>query len=248
MSHLFSAFCEDFYVNMRLGSQMTLPHTRETVLHFMERVQKQYPDMTRFKRTENDLNLEEERHDDGYRWLSIESKRLSAGFVNPATLEQALELHQFVLNLAPYDLGISPLEVDYLDLLFGFDLNCHGNHDQLVAETLLAGSPLASLAEEPGARPVDFQPSFTLSLSEDCRLQARLDVVTRTSSYQVRTGEYGDDMISIYLVLRRYWGDRPKMAYDQMIEQLADRAQSMTESLVIPRILRPISEAIGSRF
>ena len=33
MSNPFAAFCEDFYVNMRLGSQLTLPHNRETVLH-----------------------------------------------------------------------------------------------------------------------------------------------------------------------------------------------------------------------
>ena len=33
MSNPYSAFCEDFYINMRLGSQMNLPHNRETVLH-----------------------------------------------------------------------------------------------------------------------------------------------------------------------------------------------------------------------
>ena len=40
MSNPYSSFCEDFYINMRLGSQLQLPHSRETVLHFFERVQK----------------------------------------------------------------------------------------------------------------------------------------------------------------------------------------------------------------
>ena len=62
MSNPFSAFCEDFYINMRLGSQMALPHNRETILHFFETLQKSFPGMTRFKRSENgELNLEEDR-------------------------------------------------------------------------------------------------------------------------------------------------------------------------------------------
>ena len=112
MSSPYSAFCEDFYVNMRLGSQMALPHTRETVLHFFERVQKQYPVMTRFRRNEGEVSLEEERDKEGYRWLSLETRRLSAGHVNPVSIEQASSLHQFVLELAPYHLGVSPLELD----------------------------------------------------------------------------------------------------------------------------------------
>ena len=36
MANPFGAFCEDFYINMRLGSQLHLPHNRETLLHFFE--------------------------------------------------------------------------------------------------------------------------------------------------------------------------------------------------------------------
>ena len=49
MSNPYAAFCEDFYVNMRLGSQLSLPHSRDTLLHLFERVQKTYPSMTRFR-------------------------------------------------------------------------------------------------------------------------------------------------------------------------------------------------------
>src|SRR5512133_921728 len=101
MSNPYAAFCEDFYINMRLGSGMTLPHTRETVLHFFERVQKQFPAMTRFRRSSGEFSLEEERNRDGYRWLSLESKRLSSGQVNPVAIEKALAYHQFVLEQAP---------------------------------------------------------------------------------------------------------------------------------------------------
>ena len=248
MSVPYSAFCEDFYVNMRLGSQLNFPHQRDTVLHFFERVQKEYPRMTRFRKSENgEFNIEEDRNSDSYRWMSLESRRLSSGHVNPPSIETALKLHSLLLELAPYNLGVSPIEIDYLDVLFGFDLSFSGNHDEIVAESLFGDSPLTCLAEEKGAKAVDVQPTVTFALSEDCRLQARIDVVTRTNSYQVRTGDFSDDAISIYLILRRYWGDRPRDPMEKLLGQMTSRAESLCESYIIPRILRPISAAIASR-
>jgi len=89
MSNPYAAFCEDFYVNMRLGSQLNLPHNRETLLHLFERVQKNYPTMSRFRKTDNgEFNLEEDRGGQSYRWMSLETKRLSSGHVNPQTVDQ----------------------------------------------------------------------------------------------------------------------------------------------------------------
>lgn len=248
MSHPFAAFCEDFYINMRLGSQLNLPHNRETLLHFFERIQKQFPRMTRFRKNDNgELNLEEDRAGESYRWASIEAKRLSSGHVNPTSVEEALKIHNLMLEQAPYQLGISPVEIDYLDVLFGFDLAFNGNHDEVIAESLFSDSPLTCLAEEQGARAVDFQPTVTVALSEDCRLQARIDIVTRTNSYQVRTGDYSDDVISVYLILRRYWGDRPRDPMEKLLAQMAERADSLCHAHILPRVIKPISAAIASR-
>jgi hypothetical protein len=248
MSNPYSSFCEDFYINLRLGSQLNLPHQRETLLHFFERIQKEFPSMARFRKTENgEFNLEEDRSGQNYRWVSLESRRLNAGHVNPANVEQALELHTLLLQLAPFHLGVSPVEIDYLDILFGFDLTFSGNHDEIIAESLLADSPLNCLNEEPGSKPVDFQPSVTVALTDDCRLQARIDIVTRTSSSQVRTGDYCDDVISVCLILRRYWGDRPRMPMEKLLLEMADRAERLCDRHILPRIVRPISSAIASR-
>jgi hypothetical protein len=248
MDSPYSSFCQDFYVNMRLGSQMNLPHNRETVLHFFERIQKEFPQMTRFRKSDNgELNLEEDRSNQSYHWMSLENRRLSSGHVNPETIEDSLKLHKLLLQQAPYQLGISPVELDYMDVLFGFDLEFSGNHDEIIAESLFPESPLTCLTEETGAKAVDFQPTVTVALSEDCRLQARIDVVTRTNSYQVRTGDYSDDCISVYLILRRYWGDRPKQPMEQLLEDMAERADRLCESHIVPKVLRPISSAIASR-
>lgn len=248
MSNPYSSFCDDYYVNMRLGSQLPLPHSRDTVLHFFERVQKQYPHMTRFRKHDNgELNLEEDRQNHAYRWMSLEAKKLSSGHVNPSNLEEAMALHTFLLQLVPYDLGVSTVEIDYLDILFGFDMTFSGNHDEIIAESLLRDSPLTCLNDEEGAKAVDFQPTVTVALSDDCRLQARIDVVTRTNSYQVRTGDYSDDVISVYLILRRYWGDRPRESMENLLMEMAERADALCTRHVIPRVLRPISTAIASR-
>jgi len=87
----------------------------------------------------------------------------------------------------------------------------------------------------------------TVALSEDCRLQARIDVVTRTSSYQVRTGDFSEDVISVYLIVRRFWGDRPKETLEAIFQQLTEKAEALAERYIVPRVLRPISSAIASR-
>jgi hypothetical protein len=248
MINPYAAFCEDFYINMRLGSQLELPKGRETVLHFFERIQKSFPGMGRFRRLDNgEYNIEEDRNGNCYRWASLEPKRLACGHVNPTSVEEAVPLHRLLLEMAPHHLGISPLEIDYLDVLLGFDMSFSGNHDEVVAESLLGDAPLASMSEEYDIRAVDFQPTITFALSDDCRLQARLDVVTRTNSYQVRTGDYSDEAISVYLIIRRYWGDGPKAELTEIFDNLVERAQGLCESHVLPRILRPLSAAIASR-
>src|ERR1041385_5388213 len=248
MSNPYASFCQDFYVNMRVNTQLNLPHNRETVLHFFERVQKEFPSMGQFRRHDNgDFNLEEDRRTGSYRWVRLESRRLVSGYVNPPTLDDALKLHRFLLDLAPYHLGISSLEVEHLEVLFGFDLSFRGNHDDIVLESLYSDSPLACLLDEEGARPVDVQPTVAVALSDDCRLQARIEVLTRTDNYQVRTGDYNDDEISVYLTVRRYWGDRPKEAMEQIFSQMFDRADNICTTRVVPRVLRPLSEAIASR-
>lgn len=244
----FSSACDDFYVNMRLATQLSLPHNREVVLHFFERVQRQFPDMTRFRKYDSgDLSIEENRDNDSYRWVTLESRRLCAGHVNPPSVEDSLKLHTMLLQQVPYDLGFSPVEVDYLDILFGFDLSFRGNHDEVIAESLLRDSPLTCLLDESEAKAVDIQPSLTVALTEDCRLQGRIDIVTRTNSYQVRTGDYSNDVISVYLILRRYWGDRPKEPMEKILAQMAERGEELCTKQLIPRVLKPISSTISSR-
>lgn len=244
----YSTFCQDFYANMRLNTQLSLPHSRETVLHFFERVQREFPGMTHFRRYENgDINLEEDRRTGSYRWVRLESRRLICGYVNPETLDDALALHRFVLETAPFHLGLSPLEIEHLEVLFGFDLPFRGNHDDVVVEGLLPESPLTCLLDEPGARAVDVQPAVAVALSDDCRLQARVEILTRTDNHQVRTGEYNDEEISVYLTVRRHWSDRPRESLAEIYNGMFEKADQLAARRVVPRVLRSLQSAIASR-
>jgi hypothetical protein len=248
MSNPFAAFCDDFYVNLRLVSQIPLPAERETVLHLFERVQKSFPDLARFRRADSgELNLESEAGAHSSRWIGLDGKRLASGHVNPESIEDALRLHRLMLQLAPHHLGVSPMEIDYLEILFGFDLAFGGNQDEVVADTLFRDSPVACLADEIGARPVDFQPTATVALSEDGRLQGRIDVVTRTAPPSGRQIESPDDVISVYLSVRQYWnGDRTRSLEDALGD-LSDRAEGLCARHLVPRVLQPLSSAIASR-
>ncbi|HEX8340459.1 MAG TPA: hypothetical protein VF624_06080 [Tepidisphaeraceae bacterium] len=247
MSNAFNTVCDDFYVNLRVGTQMPLPSAREALLHFFEQIQKAFPDMTRFRRGESEYAIEEDRDRDSYRWLSLEPQRLSCGQVNPETIDTALRLHRTVLEQAPYALGLSRIEIDYVDLLLGFDLEFTGNHDDVVAESLYADSPMASLMEEEGAKPVDFQPSVTVALTSDMRLQARVDVVTRSNASHGHSGEGGGDVISVYLIVRRFFGDRVTEPLEALLGDLADRAENLAHKYVVPKIVQPLRTAIASR-
>ncbi|GIW78128.1 MAG: hypothetical protein KatS3mg104_3191 [Phycisphaerae bacterium] len=92
-----------------------------------------------------------------------------------------------------------------------------------------------------------FKPTVTVALTDDFRLQARIDVVTRTNSYQIRTGDYTGDMISVYLIVRRFWGDGVRESYEELLRQLAEKSEHLAKQYVLPRIIQPLRSAIGSR-
>ena len=83
MSH-FEVLSDDFYINMNLNTEMDLPQSRETVLHYFEQIQKQYPTMRNFYcRERGEFVLEEEKERGSYRWAAIEPRRICSGHVNP---------------------------------------------------------------------------------------------------------------------------------------------------------------------
>ena len=244
----YSSLCDDFYINMNLGTEMELPTNRETVLNFFERLQKQFPTMRNFySREKGDFILEEDKDQGNYRWCTIEPRRLCSGQVNPERVEDALEQHRSVLDLAPYMLSLSPLDCEALDLLFGFDFTYRGNQNQVVAEALGLSPALERMLDVPGASVINYEPSVTLALDDDCRIQCRLSIETRTNAYQVRTGDFPEEQLSVYLTARQYGSLGPKVTFVDALTQLTQVCFQMVDGYVVDNVLQPLARTIAAK-
>jgi len=244
----YSSLCDVFYVNLNLSTEMDLPGNRETILHFFERIQKTFPVMRNFYcRDRGDFVLEEDKDRGSYRWCTIEPRRVCSGHVNPESIQAALEQHGLVLDLAPFMLSLSPLDCEALDLLYGFDFTYRGNHNQLVAEALGVCPAMERLVEIPGATVINAEPSLTIALDEECRLQCRVSLETRTNAYQVRTGEFPEEQLSVYVTARQYGSLSPQVSFPDTLERLAQVCQEMLQNHVIEHVLQPLARTIASK-
>lgn len=239
---------DEFYLNVNLNTELPLPNGRDTVLHFFEQMKKGFPDLRNFfTRESGDLVLEGDKEQGAYRWVAIEPRRLASGHVNPDDLEAADRQHEMVLDLAPPLLTISELDCEALDVMFGFDFTYEGNHDEVVADAIGLGPGLECVLEARQGRVLHYEPSLTLALDEACRLQARLAIETRTNAYQIRTGEFPEDQISVYFTIRQYWGNGPDRNFVESYRHQREIGEEIVRDKIIPRIVQPLAQAIAAR-
>jgi len=242
----YSSLADDYYVNMNLATEMELPKSRETVLHYFEQMQKKYPEMRNFySRDKQDFVLEEDKDNGTYRWCTVETKRVCSGQVNPASLDDIIAQHRHALEIAPYALSISPLDCEVLDLLIGFDFTYRGNHNQLIAEALGMCPAMESLGNMPGATIISNEPNITFALDDDCRLQCRLSVEPRTNAYQIRTGEFQEEQLSVYVTARQYGSLGPEQTYLETLDRLYELAREVVDNYVVDSILQPLARTIA---
>ena len=245
----YGSLCDDFYVDMHVNTELDLPTQRDTVLTFFERIGKQFPTMGNFYRRDNgDFCLEEDIHGQKHRWVTLELDRICSGCANPVDLEDAYGLHRLVLDLSEYMLGVSRLDIDSLDVIFVMDFDYRGNHDEVIAEALFASTPFNSLLDVPGARPIGFAPAVVIALDEDCRMQARISVESRTSVYEVRNKKYKEaEPISLYFAVRRYPEPHKKFDAIESFNQQCVIAQRLMDEKIVPNFVGPLANAIAQR-
>ena len=158
-----------------------------------------------------------------------------------------MKQHRLVLDLAPPLLSVSPLDCEALDLLFGFDFAYRGNHNALLAEALGVGPSLDAVVDIPGTRVINFEPSLTLAMDEECRTQVRISTETRTNAFQVRTGDYGEDQLSVYVTARQYGSLEPSVSYVEAVDRLFSIGVDVIDSCVVDQILRPLARTIAMK-
>jgi len=244
MSTSYRALCSDFYINSRLSVRMELPSGREPVLELFERTRRAYPKMSSFRRYKDELALESSPDAAPHRWMAIRNASVRAGVVNPSDEDEMYALHRTVAETAPYFLSISPLDLESIELLYGFDLGARGNHDEIVASALLGGSALATLMDAEPMRVKSCEPTVGMRFEGEDGLEASFEVKTRST--EKAPGE-GDEPISIYLVLRRHDPVTDLRQLRGRFDSLVERGRSLVDEYVVPNLLVPLRDEIGSR-
>jgi len=248
MNNPFGSFCDGLFLDMCVTTQMKLPRQRETVLAFFEHIQRRFPTLRQFSRREQgELILEEEIDGRRFRWVAMESQRLSAGCADPDDFEQAYQLQHEVIEIMPYMLGITPLDIDSLDVTFTMDFDYQGNHDEVIAEALLGNSSLSGFFEIPGARVVSCCPTMIAALTSDSSLQARIALESRSGLLDRNEKNKIDEPISLYFTIRRYPSGKTEFAGVDAFAQQCRMAEQLMFERIIPLFARPLSNAISQR-
>jgi hypothetical protein len=246
MTESYRALCNDFYVNLKLAVRMDLPRTRETVLDLFERIRRQFPRMDAFRKYKDELALESPQHEMPHRWVAVRANSVRSGIVNPETMEEAYALHRHVLDAAPTYMSIPALDVDFVELLYGFDLAATGNHDAIVLDALVPGSPLAALLDIPNATPIDCQPLVGLSLGKRGDTEVYFEVKTRNARGQGPREPDAPEPISIYATFRKFGSFADTKDLGGVVSRLSKIGEDIVEHRVVPGLIVPIREVIGS--
>jgi hypothetical protein len=249
MSAPFDAQCDDFHVATRLFLKLDLTLQRETVLHFFDSVKREIPTMRKLRRREDgSLLLEEGNGEDGSRrWLRLDEATIRLGYHNPAQTIDAQKLGEVVLKMAPYHLTLGDLDYDHLEVVYGFDLDYQGNHDQLVADTLFGDGALAGLLNHGSVtHAIDVQPFLGVSVSEACETQVYVEIKSHTSAYEIRTQQYDTQQLGVFLTVRKYWGITDIESLIQAHHELTAIAEEWAAERVVPLVVNPLAHAIAS--
>ena len=106
-------------------------------------------------------------------------------------MPKGYDFHRMVLKVAPYHLTISPLDVDYLELTFGFDLECgvslievdrgaevpdvrHGGAGRVLGERAICDKDVRALGEEPATAAHDGREDRQLRLLQNARVRQKV--------------------------------------------------------------------------
>ena len=92
-----------------------------------------------------------------------------------------------------------------------------------------------------------YQPTLMMALDESCQLQARLSIETRTSAYQVRTGQFSESPVSVYFTVRQFWGKQPFKTFVESYENQRRLLDELVNSHVIPNVITPLQRAIAAK-
>jgi hypothetical protein len=152
-----------------------------------------------------------------------------------------------VLELVPYELSLSPLDCESLGVVLGFDFTCRGNHSEVLAEALGVTPALEKFFTIPGSRLLSIDPAIQFALDDDCKTQVRVSFESRTTAFHVRSGEFPEEQLSVYLMLRRFESLAPGESYVEEFRRLTKLCREIADDYLVNSVLVPLQQAISLR-
>jgi hypothetical protein len=131
--------------------------------------------------------------------------------------------------------------------MYGFDYTYRGNHNQLLVDALGVLPAFEKISEIPGATVLANEPSIQFALDEECRLQCRLSIETRTTAYHVRTREFPEEQISVYFTARKYGSLENGETFVSAMNKLAETCREVVDHYIVENVLRPLQQTIAIR-
>lgn len=242
----FELLCRDFCLNQKLSLKMDLPGAREPVLDLFGRLRKEYPRLKNLERyADGEVALESDDSDREFAWVAMRQTSLKSGFVNPPTIEEAYRLHRSVLDLAPFFLSISPLDVDHLELVWVFDFECEGNRDEIVLEALMGGSALADFTRSSQDVTLDCQPFVALALADAPDIHVFLEVKTRLPRAEPAVMRDGHEPLSVMLTVRRTGTVTQLTDLSMHLAALSGHGERLVEQRLVPHVLMPLRDRLA---
>ena len=72
-------------------------------------------------------------------------------------------------------------------------------------------------------------------------------IETRTNAFQVRTGEFPDEQISVYFTVRQHWGTGVDRSFIESFRRQTQIGEEIVQEKIVPRIVGPLARAIASK-
>lgn len=250
MDNPYSSLCDEFFINMTVNTELDMPGSKDTILSFFERLERQYPEMVNFYRRDiYDYYLEQTGTSGLMRSVNLEIDRIRSSVANPIKLEDGYEQHMLILELMPYMLSVSHLDVSMLDLTFRMDFDYYGNHDEVISEALFSSTAFNSLLDIEGSTAVGFSPKVTIALSDDYRSQAKIEVKSKTSlsgPLPIKSSKF-DHAISLEFTIRQFPPSRSKFDPLKSFAQQQTVIEELMSEKIVPFFVKPLNEVITQK-
>jgi hypothetical protein len=153
-----------------------------------------------------------------------------------------------ILELVPYMLSVSHLDIDSLDVVFAMDFDYVGSHDEVIAEALFGSTAFGCLLDLPSARPIGFSPVAVSALSDDCRTQARISVESKTSVYEPgKKRRTSDEAISLSFTVRQYPSGAERFDALKSFQRQCRLAEELMAEKIVPNFVHPLTNVIEQK-